>query len=62
MCMTNRATTTDIGKGCSAGGYASHIAVPEWELAVKAPKNIPPEVCDTLLCTCISMNEKLWPL
>lgn len=54
LCENNRGTTTEIGQGPNGGGYGSYVAVPEWGLLVKLPRNIPPQWGAMLPCSALT--------
>lgn len=61
-CEHNKSTCTDIGKGTDGrkhGGYQSHFPLPEWQNAVKLPKNISPEIGCMLPCSCLTTYSSI---
>ncbi|ELT91184.1 hypothetical protein CAPTEDRAFT_225941 [Capitella teleta] len=64
LCENNAHGTTDIGQGKNGGGYGGYVAVPEWTLAIRLPKNLPPKIGCMLPCsglTAFSAIQKVRP-
>ena len=51
LCENNEGGSTEIGQGAFGGGYGSYVVVPEWELAIRLPKNVDPVIGCLLPCS-----------
>lgn len=59
LCENNPGGREDVGQGHHGGGYSTHVAIPEWDLAVKLPKNISPDVGCMLPCSVLTSYSAL---
>ena len=54
VCEDNKIGTEDLGVGRNSGGYSSYVSVPEWQLAVKVPENVPMHMACMLPCSALT--------
>lgn len=62
LCSNNNGTTTDIGKGMGGlkhGGFQSHFPLPNWQLAIKLPDTISPDIGCMLPCSALTTYSSL---